>query len=214
LAKFKEKVREPKVSVTAAIYEAGFGSSSRLYESEELGMTPSAMKAGGKGEVIRYAIAETPLGLLGVGATARGICWVAFGESEDELVAGLSNAFPKAEMKQMDRELSYAVEALVAAMGESPKAVALPLDVRATAFQQRVWKALREIPRGETRTYSEIAEEIGSPASVRAVAGACAANPVALVVPCHRVVGKNGSLTGYRWGVERKRALLDAERGA
>jgi AraC family transcriptional regulator of adaptative response/methylated-DNA-[protein]-cysteine methyltransferase len=213
--KFKEKVREPKVSVTEAIYEAGFGSSSRLYEGSDatLGMTPTALKGGGKGETIRYAIAETPLGTTIVAATSRGICWVAFGESDEELVAGLGEAFPKAELKQMDRELSYAVEAVVSAMGESPRALALPLDVRATAFQQRVWRALREIPRGETRTYTEIAEAIGSPASVRAVAGACAANPVAVVVPCHRVVGKSGSLTGYRWGVERKRQLLEAERG-
>ena len=214
--KFKEKVREPKTSVTEAIYEAGFGSSSRLYEGSDatLGMTPTAMKAGGKGETIRYAVAETPLGEMIVGATARGICSVAFGDSADDLVRELGKAFPKAELKQMDRELSYAVDAVVSAMGEHPKALGLPLDVRATAFQQRVWRALQEIPRGETRTYSEIAEAIGSPASVRAVAGACAANPVAVVVPCHRVVGKNGSLTGYRWGVERKRQLLQVEGAA
>lgn len=214
--KFKEKVREPKTSVTEAIYEAGFGSSSRLYEGADatLGMTPTAMKAGGKGETIRYALAETPLGEMVVGATSRGICWVAFGDEAETLVSGLGEAFPKAELKQMDRELSYAVEAVVAAMGESPKAVALPLDVRATAFQQRVWRALAEIPRGETRTYTEVAEAIGSPASVRAVATACASNPVAVVVPCHRVIGKSGALTGYRWGVERKRQLLAAEGAA
>ena len=213
VAKFKEKVREPKVSVTEAIYEAGFGSSSRLYESADatLGMTPTALKAGGKGETIRYAVAGTPLGLMLVGATARGICVVAFGESAEELERDLAERFPQAEVKQMDAELSYAVEALVEAMSESPRALALPLDVRATAFQQRVWRELQAIPRGETRSYSEVAEAIGSPKSVRAVAAACGANPVAVVVPCHRVVGKDGSLTGYRWGVERKRALLAAE---
>ena len=210
LGKFKERVRLPKGTVTEAIYEAGFGSSSRMYEGADqtLGMTPTALKNGGKGEVIRYTETQTPLGTMLVGATAKGICWVSFGEG---LVDGLREAFPKAELKQMDRELSFAVDAIVDGMGESPKAFALPLDVRATAFQQRVWRALREIPRGQTRTYSEIAQALGTPSSVRAVAGACAANPVAVIVPCHRVVGKNGSLTGYRWGVERKRALLEAE---
>ena len=213
VAKFKEKVRLPKGTVTEAIYEAGFGSSSRMYEGADqtLGMTPTALKNGGKGEIIRYAQAGTPLGEMIVGATARGICWVAFGE---DLVGGLEAEFPNAELKQMDRELSYAVEAVVSALRESTKALALPLDVRATAFQQRVWRALRSIPRGQTRTYSELAAEIGSPRSVRAVASACASNPLALVVPCHRVIGKDGSLTGYRWGLERKRALLDAERVA
>ena len=213
LAKFKEKVRLPKGTVTEAIYEAGFGSSSRMYEGvdQTLGMTPTALKNGGKGVAIRYALAETPLGAMIVGATTKGICWVAFG---DELVAGLEAAFPLAELKQMDRELGYAVEVVVGAMGESAKAAMLPLDVRATAFQQRVWRALREIPRGETRTYSEVAESIGSPTSVRAVATACASNPIAVVVPCHRVIGKDGKLTGYRWGIERKKALLELEAGA
>ena len=213
VARFKEKVRAPSVSVTEAMYDAGFGSSSRLYEGadESLGMTPSAWKNGGQGEVIRYALAETALGSMIVGATARGICWVSFG---DELMEGLTKAFPKAELKQMDRELSYAVEAIVHAMRESKGAAGLPLDVRATAFQLRVWQALRAIPRGETRSYSDIATAIGSPASVRAVAAACAANKLAVVVPCHRVIGKSGSLTGYRWGVERKRALLTMEETA
>ncbi len=211
VAKFKEKVRLPKGTVTEAIYEAGFGSSSRMYEGADqtLGMTPTALRNGGRGEVIRYTQAETPLGRMIVGATARGVCWVAFG---DELVTGLGAAFPNAVLKQMDRELSYAVERIAGALKENTSALALPLDVRATAFQQRVWRALRAIPRGATRTYSQIAQEIGSPRSVRAVATACAANPVALIVPCHRVIGKDGSLTGYRWGLERKRALLDAER--
>ena len=215
VAKFKSKVREPKASVTDAIYGSGFGSSSRLYEgsAETLGMTPSAMKAGGAGETIRYAVAESPLGTMLVAATARGICSVSFGESAEELEAGLAKEFPKAERKQMERELGYAVDAVIAAMGEHAGAVRLPMDVRATAFQLRVWKELQAIPRGETRTYSEVAAALGSPQSVRAVAGACGANPLAVVVPCHRVVGKDGSLTGYRWGVERKKALLEMELG-
>jgi AraC family transcriptional regulator of adaptative response/methylated-DNA-[protein]-cysteine methyltransferase len=214
LAAFKAKVREPKVRVTDAIYEAGFGSSSRLYEGSDatLGMTPTALKAGGKGMRIRYAIGDSPLGALLVGATDRGVCSIAFGDSEDELVEGLREAFPQAELKQMDRELGYAVTAIVEGLKENAGAIALPMDVRATAFQQRVWRELQTIPRGETRTYTEVAQAIGSPKSVRAVAAACAANPVAVVVPCHRVLGKDGSLTGYRWGVERKRQLLDAER--
>ena len=211
--KFKQKVRKPQTSVTDALYDAGFSSSSRLYEGSAatLGMTPSAMKAGGRGETIRYTLAETPLGQTLVAATDRGICSITFADSSEELLAGLQASFPKAELKHMDRELSYAIDAMVAAMGESPRALSLPLDVRATAFQHRVWRELQAIPRGETRTYTQIAEAIGSPSSVRAVAGACAANPVAVVVPCHRVIGKDGKLTGYRWGMERKRSLLQAE---
>lgn len=214
VANFKEKVRKPKITVTDAMYDAGYGSSSRLYEGADaaLGMTPSAMKAGGLGETIRWTVAETPLGLAMIAATVRGVCSISFGGTREELRAELNAAFPKAHLTQMDAELSYAVDSLVATLGESRKALALPLDVRATAFQHRVWRALQEIPRGQTRTYTQIAEAIGSPQSVRAVAGACAANPVALAVPCHRVVGKNGNLTGYRWGVERKRTLLEKER--
>jgi AraC family transcriptional regulator of adaptative response/methylated-DNA-[protein]-cysteine methyltransferase len=213
VARFKEKVRTPKTSVTEAIYDAGFTSSSRLYEDSgaTLGMTPSAMKRGGKGEQIRYALAQSPLGWLLVAATARGICQIAFGDDPGELAEGLRAAFPQAELKQMDRELSYAVEAVVAELSESRGAGSLPFDVRATAFQTRVWRALQGIPRGETRTYSQIAEALGSPRAVRAVANACASNPLAVLVPCHRVVGKDGSLTGYRWGLERKRRLLDGE---
>ncbi len=214
VAAFRAKVREPKVSVTEAIYDAGFGSSSRLYEgaAATLGMTPTALKAGGKGLRIRYALAECPLGKLLVGATDQGVCAVALGDADKKLVEELRGRFPQAELKRMDRELEYAVAAVVGSLNEHGAAIALPLDVRATAFQHRVWRELQAIPRGERRSYSEIAAAIGSPRSVRAVAAACAANPVALVVPCHRVVGKNGHLTGYRWGVERKRALLEQER--
>ena len=215
VAKFKEKVREPKSSVTDAIYDAGFGSSSRLYEDADatLGMTPTTLKNGGVGLRIRYASGESPIGIIVVAATDLGICSISFGDSQDSLVAGLQASFPRAELKRMDRELQYAIAAVVASLSENAAAIALPLDVRATAFQQRVWRELQSIPRGQTRTYSQIAAAIGSPRSVRAVAGACAANPVALVVPCHRVVGKDGSLTGYRWGVERKRTLLALESG-
>jgi len=185
-----------------------------LYEGADaaLGMTPTDLKAGGAGMKIRYTIADSPLGWLLVGATERGVCSISFGDLEEELVEDLRARFPKAELKQMDRELSYAVEAIVGGLREHPAAIELPMDVRGTAFQQRVWRELQAIPRGETRTYSDVAAAIGSPKSVRAVAGACAANPVAVVVPCHRVVGKDGSLTGYRWGVERKRTLLENER--
>jgi AraC family transcriptional regulator of adaptative response/methylated-DNA-[protein]-cysteine methyltransferase len=214
IAAFKAKVREPKARVTDAIYDSGFGSSSRLYEGSDaaLGMTPTALKNGGAGMRIRYAVGDSPLGLLAVAATDRGVCSIAFGDSEDELIAELRAAFPKAELKQMDRELEYAVTAVVAGLKEHATAIQLPMDVRATAFQQRVWRELQAIPRGETRTYSQVAAAIGSPKSVRAVAGACGANPVAVVIPCHRVVGKDGGLTGYRWGVERKRALLETEK--
>lgn len=213
MAAFKKKVREPKVSVTEAIYDAGFGSSSRLYEGAgaRLGMTPTALKNGGKGMRVRYGLGESPLGMVLVAATELGVCAIAFGDGEDELVEELRGRFPRAELKRMDAEMEYAVQAVVAGMRENAAAAELPMDVRATAFQERVWRELRGIPRGETRTYSEVAAAIGAPGSVRAVAAACAANPVAVVVPCHRVVGKDGSLTGYRWGVERKRALLAAE---
>ena len=211
---FKDKVRtRPAASVTDALYDAGFSSSSQLYEdaADTLGMTPTALKRGGAGETIRYATAESPLGRMLVAATARGLCSVAFADTDDELLAQLQASFPKAELKPLERELSYAVEALLSLMTEHPAAADLPLDVRATAFQQRVWRELRQIPRGETRTYTQVAEALDSPTSVRAVAAACAANPLAVLVPCHRVLGKSGALTGYRWGVERKRQLLAAE---
>ena len=213
IANFKTKVRAPKTTVTEALYDAGFNSSSRLYESSNatLGMTPTSLKRGGKGEQIRYAIAESPLGPLLVAATAKGVCQIAFADAEGSLVTGLQTAFPEAELKQMDRELSYAVEAVISAIKESSGAQSLPIDIRATAFQTRVWRELQAIPRGETRTYSQIAEALDSPQSVRAVANACASNPLAALVPCHRVIGKNGALTGYRWGLARKRQLLETE---
>jgi AraC family transcriptional regulator of adaptative response/methylated-DNA-[protein]-cysteine methyltransferase len=215
--KFKEKVREPKMRITDAIYDAGFGSSSRLYEKSaaSLGMTPRVMREGGAGLLIRYCTAASPLGRMLVATTDVGICSIAFGKDDAELVSGLRERFSKAQLvsaKGNTGWLADAVAFVASQLGEHPLAATFPLDVRATAFQQRVWKALQEIPRGETRSYSELALELGAPSATRAVAGACAANPVAVVVPCHRVVGKDGSLTGYRWGVERKRKLLAAEK--
>jgi AraC family transcriptional regulator of adaptative response/methylated-DNA-[protein]-cysteine methyltransferase len=218
LAKFKEKVREPKTRITDAIYEAGYGSSSRLYEksSAALGMTPRTMREGGSGLLIRYCTAPSPLGRMLVATTDVGICSIAFGKDDVELVAGLRERFNKAQLVAAKGNTGWLAEAVAfvsSQMGEHPLAATFPLDVRATAFQQRVWKALQEIPRGETRSYSEVAAQLGAPTATRAVAAACGANPVAIAVPCHRVVGKNGSLTGYRWGVERKQKLLVAERG-
>ena len=224
LAKFRSKVREPKkggtkAPITDAIYEAGFGSSSRLYEKSAttLGMTPRRMREGGTGLLIRYCTAASPLGRMLVAMTDMGICSIAFGRDDKELVAGLREQFSKAQLVQAKGNTGWLAEAVAfvaSQLGEHPLAATFPLDVRATAFQQRVWKALQGIPRGETRSYSELALALGSPTASRAVAGACGANPVAIAVPCHRVVGKDGSLTGYRWGVERKRKLLEAEKAS
>src|ERR1700722_4236454 len=218
LAKFKDKVREPKKRITDAIYEAGYGSSSRLYEksSAALGMTPRGMREGGAGLLIRYCTAASSLGRMLVATTDVGVCSIAFGRDDKELVAGLRERFAEAQLvaaKGNTGWLADAVAFVASQLGEHPLAATFPLDVRATAFQQRVWKALQEIPRGETRSYSEVALQLGAPTASRAVAGACGANPVAIAVPCHRVVGKDGSLTGYRWGVERKQKLLTAEKG-
>jgi AraC family transcriptional regulator, regulatory protein of adaptative response / methylated-DNA-[protein]-cysteine methyltransferase len=219
LEKFKDKVKEPTMRVTDAIYDAGFGSSSRLYENSgaRLGMTPSEMRKGAAGIAIRYATADSPLGRMLVAATDKGICAIAFGDDDAEVEDVLRERFPNADLIAEDATTGWLADA-VAFIGsqtsEHPLAATFPLDVRATAFQQRVWNALQEIPRGETRTYSGLAAELGTPSATRAVASACGANPVAVIVPCHRVVGKDGSLTGYRWGIERKRKLLEAEKRA
>jgi AraC family transcriptional regulator of adaptative response/methylated-DNA-[protein]-cysteine methyltransferase len=215
--RFRDKVRTPKISrapITEAVYEAGFGSSSRLYEDADatLGMTPTAMKEGGAGETIRYAVAASPLGRVLVGTTERGLCAVLFADNEAEAAAELRERFPQAALRRDDAGLADAVRFVLGSLRETPTAAALPFHVRATAFQERVWRALREIPRGETRTYAQIAEAVGSPNAVRAVGTACGANMLAVVVPCHRVVGSDGKMTGYRWGVERKRRLLEMER--
>lgn len=200
-------------SVTTAIYEAGFTSTSRLYESanEHLGMTPTEYRKGGRDVTIRYAITDSPLGKMLVAATDVGICATAFGSLASELEDGLASRFPASKRERDQAGLGEIIKKILAQMTEHPVALELPLDVRATAFQRRVWEALMRIPRGETRTYSQIAKEIGQPTAVRAVARACATNPVAVVVPCHRVIGSDGTLTGYRWGVERKKKLLELE---
>ncbi len=202
-------------AVTDAIYSAGFGSSSRAYEGASLGMTPARFAQGGRGEHIGYTTARSPFGWLIVGATARGLCWLALAATRDEAEASLRAEFPAATLRR-DPSLNRSVDAAVASVrgGPSPlpRQPGAELDLRGTAFQLRVWQALCRIPHGETRTYSQLARELGAPNATRAVARACAANRVALLVPCHRVVGANGALTGYRWGVERKRQLLAAER--
>lgn len=200
-------------TVTNAIYEAGFGSSSRAYDGAQLGMTPSRFAQGGKGEKIRYTTARSQFGWIVVGATDRGLCWLALGATSAGAEASLREEFPAAELLR-DKALESAVAAAVAEVaGSAPEAHSgVPqVDLRGTAFQLRVWQALRKIPRGETRTYSQLARDLGDPNATRAVARACALNRVSLVVPCHRVVGVSGSLTGYRWGVDRKRKLLQAE---
>jgi AraC family transcriptional regulator of adaptative response/methylated-DNA-[protein]-cysteine methyltransferase len=206
----------PAKRITDAIYEAGFGSSSRLYESsgESLGMTPRTMREGGAGLVIRYTTASSPLGRMLVAATTTGVCAITFGRDDAELVADLRRRFNKAQLvpaKGTTGWLAEAVAFVASQTTEHPLAATFPLDVRATAFQQRVWRALQQIPRGETRSYSQIARELGTPTAARAVGAAIGCNPVAVAIPCHRVIGQDGSLTGYHWGIERKRKLLAAE---
>jgi AraC family transcriptional regulator of adaptative response/methylated-DNA-[protein]-cysteine methyltransferase len=200
--------------VTTALYGAGFSSPSRLYEKsdQQLGMTPGAYRRGGAGATIMFATAPTPLGRMLVAATERGLCAVRFGESVTELERGLRSEFHAATVQRDDAAMRRYVEPLLASLGGEKTMIDLPLDVRATAFQQKVWETLQRIPRGETRSYTEVAREIGDPKAVRAVARACASNPVALAVPCHRVVRSDGDLAGYRWGLERKRKLLERER--
>ena len=202
--------------VTDAIYDAGFSSSSRAYEGAQLGMTPARFAQGGKGEQIRWCSARSPFGWIVVGSTDRGLCWLSLGSTREEAESSLREEFPAAELRR-DPSLSELVELALATVREGSDltkqgALGSGLDLRGTVFQLRVWQALRQIPRGETRSYSELARELGEPNSTRAVARACATNRVALIVPCHRVVGADGSLTGYRWGVDRKRELLQAER--
>jgi AraC family transcriptional regulator of adaptative response/methylated-DNA-[protein]-cysteine methyltransferase len=200
--------------VTTALYDAGFGSPSRLYERapQQLGMTPGEYRRGGAGASITFAIAPTELGRMLVAATERGLCAVRFGESATELERDLRQEFHAAALHRDDATMKQYLEPLLAAIRGENTTIDLPLDVRATAFQMKVWDKLRQIPRGETRSYSDIAREIGDPRAVRAVARACASNPVALTVPCHRVVRSDGDLAGYRWGVERKQKLLDREK--
>lgn len=197
-----------------ALYAAGYGSVSRVYErhGDLLGMTPAAYRAGAPGELIRYALADSSLGRVVIGFAEGGVCLIAFGESDDELLGVIAARFSRAELAPATPDESELVEAVIALIDDPAHEPGLPVEVRGTAFQQRVWHALSRIAAGETVTYAELARRIGKPSAVRAVAQACGANPVAVVIPCHRVVGSDGSLTGYRWGVERKRELLRRER--
>lgn len=215
IGKFKQGVRDGE-SITNAIYDAGFGSSSRLYEraASQLGMTPATYGKGGRGALINYAIVKCSLGDLLVAATDKGVCSVKLGDSESALENDLKNEFPQATIQRGEKALSSATKAIIDHLaGETPH-IDLPLDVQATAFQRQVWEQLRRIPMGETHSYSEVAKAIGQEKAVRAVARACATNPIALVIPCHRVIREDKSLGGYRWGLERKKKLLESENEA
>lgn len=208
----KSRLREG-YNVTAATYEAGYGSSSRIYEAanRRLGMTPATYSRGGAGMQIRYTTAACPLGRVLVAASERGVCAVQFGDSDRELELGLRSEFPNAEVKAAGTELRGWVQEIVKAVAGRQPHPGVPLDLRCTAFQRQVWEALLRIPCGSTRSYRQIATDIGRPQAARAVARACATNPVAVLIPCHRVVRKGGEMGGYRWGVERKRKLLQGE---
>ncbi|MDB5748193.1 MAG: 6-O-methylguanine methyltransferase [Massilia sp.] len=218
-ARRAERVRDALgqgAGVTESLYAAGFQSSSRFYAGAEgmLGMAPGRFRKGGAGESIRFAVGACSLGAILVAATGRGICAILMGDDPEVLVRGLQDRFPKAQLIGADGEFERMV-AQVVGLVEAPRiGLDLPLDVRGTAFQQRVWAALRAIPAGETVSYTELARRIGSPSAVRAVAGACAANPVAVAIPCHRVVRNDGGLSGYRWGIERKAVLIAREKDA
>ena len=213
IGKFKMRVRETG-SVTGALYDAGFSSSSRLYTraSSELGMTPATYGRGGRGAFIKYTIVPCPLGLLLVASTDRGVCAVKLGDSDAKLSSDLAKEYPSAAIHRDDSCMSAEVDQLLSYLEGRRPDLQLPLDIQATAFQWQVWENLRAIPYGKTRSYGEVAKMIGKPSAVRAVARACATNPVALVVPCHRVIREDQSLGGYRWGLERKNALLKQEK--
>ena len=200
-------------TVTEAIYDAGFNSSSRFYENTaaRLGMTPGAVRRGGAGVVIRFAVGEASLGAVLVAATDKGVCAIMLGDDPEALVRDLQDRFPNADFEGGDAEFERMVAQVVGLVEAPGQRLDLPLDIRGTAFQQKVWAALSAIPAGKTATYTEIARAIGQPTAVRAVAQACGANPLAIAIPCHRVVRADGDLSGYRWGVERKRKLIDRE---
>jgi AraC family transcriptional regulator, regulatory protein of adaptative response / methylated-DNA-[protein]-cysteine methyltransferase len=215
IRRFKGMLRSGR-SITDALYETGYGSSSRVYErsNAQLGMTPATYRKGGKNMKIGYTVAKSPLGKVLVGATERGVSAVYLGDTESELIAELREEYPRAEIapaadsfRRWVREIVQRIE------GKQPR-LELPLDLQATAFQRRVWQELQRIPRGRTRTYSQVARSLDQPKAVRAVARACATNPVSIVVPCHRVIREDGTLAGYRWGLSRKEQLLAQERAA
>jgi AraC family transcriptional regulator, regulatory protein of adaptative response / methylated-DNA-[protein]-cysteine methyltransferase len=200
-------------TVTDAIYDAGFNSSSRFYESTDarLGMTPGAVRRGGAGARIRFAVGQASLGAVLVAATDKGVCAILLGDDPEALVRDLQDRFPRAELEGGDADFERMVAQVVGLVEAPGQRLDLPLDIRGTAFQQKVWAALSAIPPGKTATYAEVARAIGQPKAVRAVAQACGANPLAIAIPCHRVVRSDGDLSGYRWGVERKRKLIDRE---
>ncbi|MEP6958788.1 MAG: methylated-DNA--[protein]-cysteine S-methyltransferase, partial [Nitrospirota bacterium] len=201
-------------TVTHATYEAGFGSSSRLYARAhaDLGMKPSAFRSGGMGVTLRYATVPTAVGRMLVAVTERGIAAVSLGDTEAVLVTSLHHDYPNAELRRDRKGLGKYVRLFLTCLNGSAAVDHFPLDVKATAFQRKVWQALQQIPRGQTRSYREIARAIGQPAAARAVARACAGNPIAVAIPCHRAIREDGRLAGYRWGLQRKKQLLDLER--
>jgi AraC family transcriptional regulator, regulatory protein of adaptative response / methylated-DNA-[protein]-cysteine methyltransferase len=211
-ARVRDKLRRTN-SVTEAIYDSGFNSSGRFYadSTKILGMTPRAFRACGADAEIKFAVGECSLGSILVAASKKGVCAISFGDEPDALVRDLQDRFPKARLIGGDVDFERLVAKVVGFVEAPTIGLDLPLDIRGTAFQHRVWAALRDIPVGSTASYTDIAERIGEPKAVRAVAGACAANKIAVAIPCHRVVQNDGSLSGYRWGVDRKRALLDKE---
>ena len=203
-------------SVTEAIYGAGFNSNGRFYAAAPglLGMTPTQFRSGGRGNVIRFAVGECSLGAILVAATAKGVCAIEFGNDPEMLVRALQDRFPRAQLLGGDKAFERLVAEVVGFVEAPGRGLDLPLDIRGTAFQQQVWKAIRDIPAGSTASYRDLAKRVGAPKAVRAVAQACGANAIAVAIPCHRVVRTDGSTSGYRWGVERKRALLDREKAA
>jgi AraC family transcriptional regulator of adaptative response/methylated-DNA-[protein]-cysteine methyltransferase len=216
LAQREQRVRSQLASggsVTEAIFDAGYNSNSRFYEKPNriLGMTPTRYRTGGSGTEIRFAVGECSLGAILVAQSGLGVCAILIGDDPDALARDLQDRFPRATLLGGEADFEQLVAKVVGFVDAPGIGLDLPLDIRGTAFQQRVWQALREIPPGQTASYTEIANRIGAPGAVRAVAGACAANPLAVAIPCHRVVRNDGALAGYRWGVERKHALLEAE---
>ena len=214
--RMRAELTEGDANVTTAIYNSGFNSSSRFYErsSGVLGMTPTAFKQGGKDIEIHFAIAQCSLGAILVARSMKGVCAITIGEDPDALARDVQDRFPNARLIGADPDFERLVAQVVGFVEEPRTGLDLPLDVRGSAFEQRVWQALRDIPVGKTASYSEIARRIGEPGAARAIARACAANTIAVAIPCHRVVRKDGALSGYRWGVERKRALLEKEQRA
>ncbi len=214
--RLREELAHRRGTVTEAIYGAGFGSGSRFYEAsmQRLGMRPTEFRAGGAGAVIRFAVGQCSLGAVLVARSQRGVCAIMLGDDPEGLVRELQDQFPRAELIGGDARFEALVARVVGFVEAPGTGLDLPLDVRGTAFQERVWRALRDIPAGSTASYAEIARRIGMPGAARAVARACAANPLAVAIPCHRVVRRDGSPSGYRWGAERKRELLRRERAS